>query len=504
MLPSIPNPADYNVSLQTGFVPPYLPLARLPDPYFSSWEAAATNLPFLIMARQLRAVVDSPSFPLLSTDRLHSEPERWRAYSILGFLAHAYIWSGPSACDDLPPQIAQPLLSLADSLEVPPLATYAGLCLWNHRPIFADHSDPSSLDLSSLATLHTFTGSIDESWFYLVSTAIEIRGAACIRHLLAATHACRANSPHDAVVALQLLAESIDALIPLLARLPEQCDPHTFYYCIRPFLAGSQNMADAGLPHGVRYGNEQSYRQYAGGSNAQSSLIQALDIALGIQHRPTASSSPSNSRSGSPTSSAGSSNNFIHEMRKYMPGPHRRFLEQLELCANIADYVRVHKHTNSALTLAYDACLAVLRSFRDKHIQIVSRYIIIQAKTAQTSTASPAPTSASQAPTSVPLKQQQPVTKKDGLANVVLAEKKTARGTGGTALLPFLKQARDETGEPAAGSWAARLLRDDAFVVRRKMRDAMGLGEHHDANEQVVGLAGQWSVDDETGGICHW
>ncbi|KAK9241176.1 Indoleamine 2,3-dioxygenase [Lipomyces kononenkoae] len=499
MLPTIPDPADYDVSLDTGFVPEVLPLTRLSNPYYDAWEATAANLQFLIMTRQIRTVIDSPSFPVLSISRLLSISERRRAYSILGFLAHAYIWAGPAASDELPEAVARPLVQLSEILEVPPLATYAGLCLWNHRPLFADQTDPKYLDLSNLATLHTFTGSTDESWFYLVSTAIEIRGAQSLQFLLDAMHACRADRSHDVVVALQLLAESIDSLIPILSRFPEQCDPHTFYYRIRPFLAGSQNMADAGLPRGVKYGTESGYRQYAGGSNAQSSLIQALDVGLGVHHRPTSSSSPQTE--SPPSSSAQPTNNFIYEMRRYMPGPHRRFLEQLEVCANIREYVREHRSSNSALTLAYDACLAMLRSFRDKHIQIVSRYIILQAK-------KPTSTTGSAQPLHPPPPSQESLgafaTKRDGLAAVVVTDKKKARGTGGTALLPFLKQARDETGEPAAGSWAARLLRDDAFVAKRKMRDAMGLGEPQQDQDGLVGLAGKWNVDDDYGGICHW
>jgi Indoleamine 2,3-dioxygenase len=60
-----------------------------------------------------------------------------------------------------------------------------------------------------------------------------------------------------------------------------------FYHQIRPLLAGSKNMAAAGLPNGVFYelGEGQGeWRQYSGGSNAQSSLVQLFDIALGIQH----------------------------------------------------------------------------------------------------------------------------------------------------------------------------------------------------------------------------
>ena len=49
-------------------------------------------------------------------------------------------------------------------------------------------------------------------------------------------------------------------------------------------------MADAGLPDGLIYDDgagSDVYRQYSGGSNAQSSLIQFFDIILGIEHRPT-------------------------------------------------------------------------------------------------------------------------------------------------------------------------------------------------------------------------
>lgn len=51
-------------------------------------------------------------------------------------------------------------------LELPPVATFAGVCLWNWRPMF-DGEPTDTLD--NLATHMTFTGSMDESWFYLVS-----------------------------------------------------------------------------------------------------------------------------------------------------------------------------------------------------------------------------------------------------------------------------------------------------------------------------------------------
>jgi indoleamine 2,3-dioxygenase len=87
------------------------------------------------------------------------------------------------------------------------------------------------------------------------------------------------------------------------------------------------------------------------------------------------------------------------------------------------------------------------------------------------------------------------------LANVRPGSKKL-RGTGGTALIPFLKQARDETGEPAIDAWARRLLSngpaEPSFAALSK------LGEHPDGHLEVVGLSGTWTADDSEGGICHW
>lgn len=83
------------------------------------------------------------------------------------------------------------------------------------------------------------------------------------------------------------MGECIDELGCILERMYERNDPMVFYHQIRPLLAGSKNMGAAGLPNGVFYdtGDDTArWHQYSGGSNAQSSLVQLIDIALGIQH----------------------------------------------------------------------------------------------------------------------------------------------------------------------------------------------------------------------------
>ncbi len=159
--------------------------------------------------------------------------------------------------------------------------------MWNWRLL--DSSLPID-NLDNITTWGSYTGGLDEAWFYLVSIAIEARGAPTIPLMIEAMAAVRRHDVVTVAECLTIFAQRIYDLRDMLGRLYDHCSPHAFYFHVRPFLAGSKNMADAGLPNGLIYedgsGNEE-YQQFSGGSNAQSSLIQFFDIVLGVQHRPT-------------------------------------------------------------------------------------------------------------------------------------------------------------------------------------------------------------------------
>lgn len=488
MLPPVPVLSDYGISPEYGFLPAELPLERLPDPYYNKWEAIMANLQGLVLSKRLRGVIDR--LPILSTAGLEHDSEWRRAYSLLCFMAHGYIWAGDIPSERLPAAITIPLIHVSTYLEVLPVATYAAVCLWNFKPLFVDeHVD----NLENLATLTTFTGSIDESWFYLVSVAIEARGGPILPLMLNAIEAARVNDSRTVAACLRAFAERLDDLGTLLQRMHESCDPQVFYNRIRPFLAGSKNMAEAGLPNGVIYEDgtgKEKYRQYSGGSNAQSSLIQFFDIILGIEHRPTGEKKDPSSESEKDGTGPPPKHNFLLEMRKYMPGPHRRFLEDVTKVANLRDYVEAHSG-NRELTVAYDACLAMLRAFRDKHINIVSRYIIIKSRESRSLSRSKSPVAERRKMDIATASRQD---KNDS------SNKKKLKGTGGTALIPFLKQARDETGEPAIDSWARRVMNRD-FSTSGQGDFFLGKEE---ATDGECGLAGTWSIDENVGGICHY
>lgn len=105
MRPPLPSLDDYGISIAHGFLPSEIPLEVLSDPYYAKWEAIVRNLQGLILSRRLRGVVDG--LPILSTARLGSEASWRRAYSMLAFITHAYIWGGDGpaeVCDAHFPQ----------------------------------------------------------------------------------------------------------------------------------------------------------------------------------------------------------------------------------------------------------------------------------------------------------------------------------------------------------------------------------------------------------------
>lgn len=439
---------SFAVDPNSGFLPSEYPVQRLSDPYYQPWEDLVNNLPALLLSRKIRLLVDK--LPLLSTEKLSSTPELRRAYQLLGFLAHAYVWGTDAPTNKIPQSVARPLIETADALGLPPLATYAGLCLWNFREIIpSGEKSTKNIDWDNLTTINTFTGSIDESWFYLVSVFFEHEGARTVRTGVEAINHAHNGNAAKLIQSLQNLAQAIDRLGSVMMRMEEMCNPHVFYFRIRPYLAGWKDMSAVGLDkNGILYGDETKPRAYSGGLNAQSSMIQFLDSVLNVVHHPSGERPAPHQNQPSVTKA----NHYLMEMRQYMPREHRDFLTAVDANSCIRNYVMSHQD-NGELVLAYDACLAMLKLFRDKHIQIVTRYVVLQAK---------------QAP-----KMGSVMTLRSGLAKKKRPEEE--RGTGGTSLLPFLKQCRDETGDPAAGSWGKRILSDG--VMRLNYSKPNGINE---------------------------
>ena len=114
-----------------------------------------------------------------------------------------------------------------------------------------------------------------------------------------------------------------------------------------------------------------------------------------------------------------------------MPGPHRRFLAEVTKTANIRQYITSHPQ-HLTLPKTYNICLENLVNYRNKHLQLVSRYILVPSR----ATASRQTLPQSEPGTAGRIPSQ------DGDAP---SKQEMALGTGGTAPMEFLKQVRDET-----------------------------------------------------------
>ncbi|KAE8349670.1 Indoleamine 2,3-dioxygenase [Aspergillus coremiiformis] len=413
---------DYGVSLQNGFLPDFPPLKMIDNSYYWPWEHIVRDLPVHIQAGTIRQAVEE--LPVLSTSELQGEPEWRRGYLLLAYLSNAYIWGGEKPQDVLPPAISAPFLEISCHLELPPCATYAALNLWNFS---ISNPDADLTDPEVLSVTASFTGTKDEEWFLMISVAMEAKGAQLIRLMLDTIHAASIDDAQQTSDLLLSLTEMLKELRNLLERMYEKNQPSVFYHQLRPLLAGSKNMASAGLPNGVFYdiGEGQGrWHQYSGGSNGQSPLIQSIDIFLGVEHSATG-----RMRSDDATQPK-AKNGYMQEMRNYMPGPHRRFLEMLARVSNIRAYALSHK-PDSPVRDAYNTAVMSLGVFRDSHIQIVTRYIILAAKSKRPSNG----------PTQINLATLTTSKMRDSIEKVTGG----IHGTGGTDLIPFLKQTRDAT-----------------------------------------------------------
>lgn len=108
-----------------------------------------------------------------------------------------------------------------------------------------------------------------------------------------------------------------------------------------------------------------------------------------------------------------------------MPGKHREFLESVSKLPSIRSYVQQNAE-NVSLHNAYNECVKQLRHWRGSHIAVVSKYIVRPARLSMGV-------------------DQDTATDNIEQANLGTGKEDNLQGTGGSALIPFLRQSRDET-----------------------------------------------------------
>ncbi|KAI9511926.1 Indoleamine 2,3-dioxygenase [Russula earlei] len=455
---------DFDVDTRTGFMPPDPPIARLPLPW-EPWEQLLDEAQFRRL--QLGSKIDitdeekarSESWracviqlPLLPTaDLFQSELLLRRAHHVLACNMHFYIHSLPPTAEiRIPPPIAVPLLDVCVQLQLPPVITYSDVVLYNWA-LKVPSAEPTPA-LDNLRCLTLFTGMRDEEEFYLASARIELRGVDALEIMRATMDELFIS---DALAArritryLHSLVRVVDDLARLLLAVRDGCDPDVFYHEIRPWFNGADSSSRKWTFDGLDAHPELALpTELSGPSAAQSSLVHAMDVFLGVNHpadsalssSPTTPQTPSGSHVEPSTSAPDAAHvqsevPFLARMRAYMPRHHRNFLRHLGATPRPLR-AAVARMGDVALTEAYNAAVDALRRFRDVHLRIVALYIISPSHRGLAS----AP--AAQAEAVAKVCESQTNSGMGSSTSLLL-------GTGGTRLVKFLKGVRDRTSEAA-------------------------------------------------------
>uniref|UniRef100_A0A7N4P7P4 Indoleamine 2,3-dioxygenase 1 n=1 Tax=Sarcophilus harrisii TaxID=9305 RepID=A0A7N4P7P4_SARHA len=345
---------------------------ELPDRY-QVWVKLAKNLPTLVEEGQFRE--EAEQLPELSIDELQGYKEQRLAHLALSVITMGYVWQDRNV---LPRNIAVPFWNLSEKLGLPPIMVYADCVLANWKK-----KDPlGSMTYDNMDTLFAFPGGDCSKGFFLVSLLVEKAAASAMKVIPDIFEAVKKKNSESLKESLQSVASSV-------------YEAYKTFQLVHDFLCWKNCSL---LPKGLIYeGVSEIPKEFAGGSAAQSSIMQCFDALLGIQHT---------------TENDEKSAKYLEEMRNYMPSPHKIFLEAVASHSSVRDFVS--SSDDIQLKKAYNECVKALVHIRNYHLQVVNKYII------------------------------SPSSKQDSEKGQKSSDDEV-KGTGGTNLLIFLRSVRDTT-----------------------------------------------------------
>lgn len=297
------NPHEHTlISQERGFLPRQDPLDSLPSSsdFNQLLNGLIRKLPELLREKKFRATVDelnivygNSALSLQSGNKAQKDT----AILILALLSQAYVWEDlklPAA--KLPAILAKNLYLLCKKERRFPTLTYADYVLNNWKLKVPE----KGLTLTNIEPLFTFTASADEAWFIIVHVAIEAASAKALKAAQEAqllpymnTDTLAEEDQNKLKILLEEMQSSLQEATQLLKKMNEHCRPDFFWNTLRPYLNGwekvTQRTADGREETGLRFEGVQTKdkkpsHNYKGSSGAQSSILPALDAALGVTH----------------------------------------------------------------------------------------------------------------------------------------------------------------------------------------------------------------------------
>ena len=325
----------------------------LPDRLAPAIELA-DGLPRYLPTGRIRALVQRLPEPDLS-DWIEQADEAALRMALMryAFLTQAYVWGEHAPERRLPAVLARPIWQLARRLGQQPLLPYSSYTLDNWQRI----DEHAGFELDNLHVLQSFLGGQDEAWFILVHVAIEARAGEIVDlapSILAAAHS---HSFGELEAGLSRIVTVCQDINDIFWRMPERCDPHTYFHRVRPFIHGWKD--NPALGGGVIYEGVPEAggapQQFRGQTGSQSSIVPTLDALLSITH------------------AADPLRAYLDELHGYRPPQHREFINAIRANATVRSCVA--DSGRPALREVYNDCLRQVSAFRTRHLEYAASYI---------------------------------------------------------------------------------------------------------------------------------
>ncbi|XP_035497015.1 indoleamine 2,3-dioxygenase 1 [Scophthalmus maximus] len=388
---------SYHVSEELGFILPE-PLTELP-PYYQPWMDIALRVPELVHSHELRSHINR--MPLLSTNILQKHRELRLAHLALSAMTMGYVWQEGEngTVEILPCNLAVPFWEVSQRLGVPPILTHSDGVLANWRK-----KDPEGpFDMENLELLVRLPGGDSVRGFFMVTLLVELAAAPALRNIPNVINGVKCGDTAAVARALEDISQSLQDMTDIFKLMQVYVEPPVFYGIMRIYLSGWKD--NPSMPKGLVYeGVQTEAMEYSGGSAAQSSLLHCFDELLGVKH---------GEKSGA----------FLTSMRNYMPPAHKQLIQDISLQPSLRGFVQ--QQASERLNQAFHLCVTRILSLRSYHINVVSRFITVPAARARQ-------------------------LRKQGLdlEGEMISRAPTAleeRGTGGSGIMTFLKDVRDQT-----------------------------------------------------------
>ncbi len=349
----------YDVSPDRGFLSPHDMGAVALPAAFAAIDRAGRDLPGLMLSGRVRQLLERLPAPDMARHLPDLTDAQRRLLMVrYSFLVQAYVWGEPDAPGRLPANLAVPYCALSDAMGMFPLLPYSSYTLDNWAKIDPDR--PIALD--NVHTLQNFYGGADENWFILVHVEIEAQAGPALAALPRLLEAAAADDKARAADALETILAAWARILPVFDRMPERCDPYIYYQRVRPYIHGWKG--NPALPEGLIYEGVAAYQgkpqAFRGQTGSQSSIVPAMDAALGIGHE------------------TDPLREFLDELHQYRPPKHRRFIEDLGRASRVRAFVSASGDLR--LVRLYNGVVSSVQAFRTRHLEYAARYINQQAR----------------------------------------------------------------------------------------------------------------------------